>query len=464
MGMKGKISLFPLVMLIVAAIDSIRTLPTTAFFGSSLVFFYLLSAVLFLVPIALISAEFSSRYADDGGVFHWVRFAFGDRIGLLAVWIQWINTMVWYPTMLLFIAGTATYLIQPSLVDHKIYLLVASLITFWGLTFLNLWGIQVSARINSLCGAIGTLLPMSFLIGLGICWLLGGNPSAISFSWRKLIPSINLMDSSNAIVTIMASFLGMELAGVHVRDIQNPQKNFPLAIGYSVLILLITLILGAVSIAIVIPQQDIHFVDGVMQTFTTFLDTFGLSFLVPVLALLIILGSTGGSVNWLLSPAKGLLQVAEKGFFPAYFLAKNKYGVSSRILLMQAIIVSIFCCAMHFVPNVNAYYWFLMALSTGLYMLMYAFLFLAALKLKRSSIGYQIPVGFRTVSCISGLIACVTTVVVGFQPAPGTVIENKSQYGAIIAAGFIFVLSPVLALLWYQKKRIQHLASNQLEL
>lgn len=448
--MKGKISFFSLVMLIVAGIDSIRTLPTTAFFGTSLIFFYLLSAALFLMPVALISAEFSSRYPEEGGVFHWIRFAFGDRVGLLAVWLQWINTMVWYPTMLLFISGTTTYLINPTFVDHKMYLLLVSLSIFWGLTFLNLWGIQVSAKINSLCGIIGTLFPMSFLILLGLCWIACGNFSAISFSWRELIPTTNFVDSSNAIVTIMASFLGMELAGVHVKDIQNPQKNFPLAIGYSVFILLATLILGALSIAIVIPQENIHFIDGVMQTFTTFLATFKLSPLIPVFALLIMLGSTGGSVNWLLSPAKGLLQAAEKEFLPSYFLAKNRHGVPFKILVLQATLVSIFCCAMHFVPNVNVYYWFLMALSTGLYMLMYALLFLAALKLKRSQVGYQIPRGLRTVSCISGLLACAITITVGFQPAPGTIIESHCLYALLIAVGFAIVLSPLLALFRYK--------------
>jgi amino acid transporter len=451
--MKNKIPLFSLVMLIVAAIDSIRTLPTTAFFGSSLIFYYLLSSLLFLIPVALISAEFSSRYPEEGGVFHWVRYAFGDRVGVLAVWLQWINTMVWYPTMLLFIAGTATYLVNPYLAHNSFFLLGVSLITFWGLTFLNLKGIQVSVRINSLCGTIGTLLPMTILIFLGFIWVITRQQLAVSFSLSELIPNWNLWNNSNVLVTIMASFLGMELAGVHVQDIHNPQKNFPLAIGYAVLILMGTLIFGALSIAVVIPKDQIHFIDGVMQTFTTFLRAFHLSFFVPLLALLIILGSTGGSINWLLSPAKGLLQIAEKGYLPPFFLEKNKEGVPFRILIFQALLVSLFCGGMHFVPNVNTYYWFLMALSTGLYMMMYILLFLAALKLKRAASGYQIPSGLRTASCLTGLAACATTIIVGFQPAPGTLIESKTNYGLTILVGFFLMLLPVLVLWYYQVKQ-----------
>src|SRR5206468_3119094 len=111
------------------AIDSIRTLPTTALFGSSLIFFFLLSTLIFLIPVGLISAEFSSRFPEQGGVFHWIRHAFGDRVGALSVWLQWINTMVWYPTMLFFIAGTAAHLISPPLAQNSLFLLATALCT-----------------------------------------------------------------------------------------------------------------------------------------------------------------------------------------------------------------------------------------------------------------------------------------------------------------------------------------------
>ena len=451
--MNNKIPLFSLVLLIVAAIDSIRTLPVTAFFGSSLIFFYVLSALIFLIPVALVSAEFSSRTSKEGGVFHWVREAFGDRLGVLAVWLQWINTMVWYPTMLLFIAGTATHLAFPQLAQHRSYLLGASLVIFWALTLLNLKGIKVSVRMNSFCGLIGTLLPMAFLIALGVWWFFSSDTLPISFSWKEMIPSFNLFEGGGALVTVMASFLGMELAGVHVGDIENPQKNFPKAIGISVMILLATLVLGSLAVAVVIPKGDINFVDGIMQTFTTFLEAFHMPYLVPVLALLIVIGSTGGSINWLLSPAKGLLQVAEFGFLPSFFLVKNKNGVPTRILIAQAILVSIFAFALQFAANVNAYYWFLMSLSTALYMLMYILLFLAALKLKRPNEGYQIPKGIRSLSCFAGMFACLLTIVIGFQPPADMAIGSSLKYVLMIAAGFGLMLFPALLFWRYQKRR-----------
>ena len=70
---KSSISVFALVLITVGAVDSIRNLPTTALFGSKILAFYLLAAVFFLLPCALVSAELSSRYPGEAGVFSWVK-------------------------------------------------------------------------------------------------------------------------------------------------------------------------------------------------------------------------------------------------------------------------------------------------------------------------------------------------------------------------------------------------------
>ena len=127
-----KISVLALVLLITGAIDSIRNLPATALFGSSLIFFFIFSAIVFLIPVALVSAELSSTWSEEeGGVYSWVRHAFGDNMAFFTIWLQWINTMVWYPSILLFIAGTLAYLINPELAQNKFYLISVILIVFW---------------------------------------------------------------------------------------------------------------------------------------------------------------------------------------------------------------------------------------------------------------------------------------------------------------------------------------------
>lgn len=453
--MNKKLSLFSLTLLIITAIDNVRNLPSAALFGSSLLFFFPLSALFFLLPTALVSAELSSAFPKNGGVYHWVNKAFGPRAAMLAIWLQWINTMIWYPSMLLFIAGTAAYLVDPSMAQNKSYLIVTTLVIFWSLTWINLKGIQASATVNNYCGVLGTLLPMTILVILGGVWVLCGKPVQIELTKEAIIPSTTQGAHFSSLVAIMASFLGMELSGVHVKDILEPQKNFPKAAFMAVLFILISMSLGSLAIATVLPKNEISLVSGVMQVFSNFFAFFGLQALIPIITLLIVIGSLGTMINWLISPAKGLLHAAEFGFLPPFFLKENKAGVPQNILLIQGALVSFLCLLFLLDDNLNAFYWFYTALSTGLYMLMYALMFAAGLRLHYTvtdrTNAFKIPGGSLGiwVTCFLGMIGVTTTVIVSFFPPESFQIKSY-DYALMIALGNLLAISPVLLFYLYR--------------
>lgn len=456
-----KISLSMLVLLIVSAIDSIRNLPSAALFGSSLIFFFALASVIFLLPTALVSAELAALLPEKGGVYHWMTKAFGDKIGMLSIWLQWINTMVWYPTILSFIAGIGAYLIYPELASNKLYLVFSILIIFWGLTYINLFGIDVSAKINSIAGLIGTVFPLCLLIFLGILWIYRKEPIQLSFSLSNILPNFTTMDSWVSLTAITASFLGMELAGVHVNDIKAPQKNFPKAILISSLILLVTMLFGSLAIAIVVPSGQINLIAGVMQVLQVFFNALHVSYLAPILAVLIVVGSLGSIINWLISPAKGLYHAAEYGFLPDFFKKKNKYGVASRILIAQAVLVSALCLVFLLVPNINSFYWFLTGLSTDLYLLMYLLMFFSAIKLhytfKHREPSFKIPgktLGLW-LTCLLGILGCLLTIFISFFP-PQELNISLTRYASLIFLGNLVMISPVFLFYYYKKQKIQN--------
>jgi amino acid transporter len=455
--MAKKISLFSLVMLIVASVDSIRNLASAALFGPSLIFFYLLAALIFLLPTAFVSAELASLFDEEGGIYHWVRKAFGEKWAMVAIWLQWVNTMIWCPTILAFIAGVAAYLIHPDLADNKFYLMGGILIIFWSLTLLNLFGLDVSARLSAICGILGTLAPILLLIALGCFWVAKGAPLQIDLTIRSIFsPGAQYWVS---LVAIAASFLGMELAGVHVGDIRNPQKNFPKAIFFSSSIVLSTMLLGSLAIAFVLPAHEINLVAGSMQAIAYFFKSFHAEWLTPIVTVLIVIGSTGGLINWVISPAKGLLHAAEFGFLPPFLRIKNRNGVASNILLVQALVVTLVCSAFLFVPSVNGFYWFLMALSTELYMVMYILMFLSALRLRnrmeRKKGSFQIPGSKKGlwVMTLFGLFGCSLTIVVSFVVPPHIEIGSKGAYATLIGASNVIALLPVFLFFRYKKNQ-----------
>ena len=462
-----KISVLALVLLITGAIDSIRNLPATALFGSSLIFFFIFSAIVFLIPVALVSAELSSTWSEEeGGVYSWVRHAFGDNMAFLTIWLQWINTMVWYPTILSFIAGTLAYLINPELAQNKFYLISVIRIVFWSLTFIGLSGLRASAAFASFSAIAGMIVPMGLIIFLALIWFIKGNPLAIDLSFNRLIPHWKDAQSWVSLTAIMTSFLGMELAAVHVRNVHNPQRNFPRAMYFSVILILITMIFGSLAIAVVLPPDQISLVDGVMQAFSNFFQAYHLSALMPVMVILLLLGSLGSMVNWIISPAKGLLLAADNGFLPHWLYRLNNKGVASRVLLLQATLVTLLCSSFLLFPSVNAIYWLFTALSTEMYIVMYVVMFIAAIRLKSkfSSLPrpFAIPGGRYGYyfTCLLGLAGCFITLVVGFFPPEGSNMDmgGTAHFRVIFTSGIVLMLIPAF-LLYLRKSVIQRRSS-----
>lgn len=445
------VSIFALAMLITGAIDSIRNLPATALFGSQLIFFFIFASIVFLIPVALVSADLSANDTDKGGVYHWVRAAFGEKIGFLAIWLQWINTMVWYPTILSFIAGTLAFLINPHLATQRWYLVTVILATFWLMTFINLRGLETSAQYASVCTVIGMIIPMIFIITLGMIWLTSGQPLQLHFSWHKIMPSFGHSESWISLTAIMTAFLGMELASVHVKNIDQPQRKFPRALLISVLIMLSTMILGSLTIAMILPHNKISLIDGVMQAFNNFFVHYHIPWVTPIMAVLLLIGSTGGMVNWMISPAKGLLQASQHHFLPRFFTYENKHGVAQNVLLTQAILVSAMCLSFLLMPSINASYWLLTDLSTQLYMLMYMLLFTAAMVIKLKAKAatdpkrFHIPggkLGFCLMSVL-GAAGCLITLIVGFFPPQAINVGGAQHYEFVFIGGMVLMIVPV---------------------
>lgn len=448
----------PLTLLITGAIDSIRNLPTTALFGTSLVFFFVLSALLFLIPAALISAELSAMSSDKNGIYYWVKSSLGNSSAVFAAWLQWINTMVWFPTILSFIAGTATYFIDPTLAQNKLYLVSVILSLFWFMTWINLKGFQSSAKFANMCTLIGMVIPMIQIIGLAVIWILLGKPIQIHFTATNIIPSFSTTDNWISLTAIMAAFLGIELATVHIKEVHQPHKTFPVALSLSVIIILATMIMGSLAIAFVLPKDQINLVSGIMQAFTNFFSAYHLSWFIPVITAMLLIGSMGNMVSWIISPAKSLLFAAQDGYLPKILAKQNKNGVASNLLILQAVIVTFVCLAFLLMPSVNGSYWLLTAQSTQLYILMYVMMFITAIyatfknmKFHKNVVVPGNKIGMVLVCCL-GLIGCAITLIVGFFPPSGINVGTPLHYVLTFCLGMLFMISPVILLYVYKSK------------
>jgi len=450
------LGVFALTMITITSVDSIRNLPATSLFGSPLIFFFVIAGLFFLLPSALISAELASTWPKAGGVYAWVKEAMGKRYGFLAIWFQWVENIIWYPTILSFIAGTCAYLISPELAHNKYFLITIIVSFFWLLTLINLAGIKTSARFSEFCGIAGLLIPMILIIGLGTFWILTGHPVEISFEFNKMLPSFHEPSLFVSITAVVLCFCGMEIATAHTQDVKNPARDYPISLILSVIIIFVTMFLGSIAIAIIVPQQELSLVAGIMQAFVAFFSAYHWQWMTPVIALFIIIGSLGSVSNWIIAPSRGLHVALQDADIAKFLQKKNKQGTPVNLLIYQAIFVTLLSMIFLFMPSINSSYWILTALTAQLYMAMYVLMFFSALRLRHKyphiKRPFKVPGGMLGIYIVAGLgiMTSLFTIIIGFFPPQGIHVGSLARYELLLLLGLLLMSSPLF--IWYGLK------------
>lgn len=446
------LGVFSLAMMNVIAVDSLRSLPIAAQFGYALVFFYLLAALFFFIPTALVTAELATSWPSTGGAYIWIRTAFGVRWGWFAIWLQWIYNVVWYPTILSFVIAAFAYLIDPQLVHHKLYLLSTILIIWWLVTALSCLGLRVSNWLSSIGALLGTLIPMLFMIVLAVIWFKSSHPLAINFSFHSFFPSLNNLSNLAFLTTIIFGLMGLEMSAVHAGDVRNPQKDFPRATLWSASLILISLILGSLAIALIVPAGQLSILSGLTEAYVVFFNSYHLPFFIPIIISLIIIGSLCSISTWVIGPTRGLLIATFESQIKGldWLLKINSYDAPVSLLIFQGVLVSLLTSLFIMIPSINETYWLLSVMTAQLAVLFYLFLFLTALRLRykepNRNCSYHIPGGKWGIwiVCMAGIIGCLVTFILGFFPPTGIETHNLLKFDLILLSGLLLFCFPPL--------------------
>jgi len=461
---KRVISVFMLAMINVAAICNIANLPLTAQKGFSLLFYYAVASILFFIPCALISAELATGWPQRGGVYIWVREALGDKASFVAIWLQWIENVVWYPTILSFIAATFAYVFNPALSENKFYILSVILSVYWIVTLLNLFGMKISGWISSFCVMVGTIIPGSIIILLGLSWILLGRTPETTISFSNLIPSFGSFENFSILAAVLFAFSGLEMSAVHAAEVENPQKNYPKAILLSAIIIFVITSFAALSIAIVVPPEKIELASGSIEAFRYFLDAYNLSWAVPIVAIMMVIGSMGMVSTWIVGPTKGLLATAQHGELPPFLQKTNKNRMPTHLLITQGCIVTALAFVFLFMPNISTAYRILLLLTSQLYIIMYLLMFISAivLRYKKPDVERTFRVPFNNVgmwiAALFGLFACGFGLILGFIPPKDLDKAQSFNYiifliiGIVIFAGLPLLIHRLRKPSWHVMK------------
>ena len=429
-----------LALLTVGSVGDLGSTPTMAVFGLASVALYVIPAIVFLAPAALVSAELASGW--KGGVYNWVSEGISPAMGFAAIWCQFAQTTFYYPAVLAYIASTLSYGFAPSLAHSGIYTTAVIIFLFWATVLVAARGLLAADRLATWGIVIGTLIPGLVLVVLAVVYLLQGNHSAAPLNGHHVLPPWNGITSIVLIVNGFFTYAGVEVNAVHVDDLRNPAREVPRAMLLAVVLILFVFIPPTLAISTAVPSQDTSLTAGVMQAFRHLLDHFSVSFLEPVFALGLVVASLSGLVDWLAGPSTGLVQIGrERGYLPPYFQRKNANGVQLRIIVAQGIVITLIGLLYALVPTVSRAYWIFAALATDVYLIMYVLMFVAARNLRRRQPDHQR--GYRAPAlvpiCAVGALASVAAAIVGLLPPSQLGHTSTPLYAAAMLAGVLLV-------------------------
>lgn len=461
-GNAFKLSVSTLAIMNITAVVSLRGLPSEAIYGPSSAFYYLFAAIVFLIPTAMVAAELAAMFSDkQGGVFRWVGEAFGPRTGFLAIWLQWIESTIWYPTVLTFGAVSFAFIglndaSDAALASNRIFTLVTVLAIYWAATFIALKGLGWVGKISKWGGLIGTIIPAGLLIILGIIYIASGGHNHMDMS-QGFFPDLTKFDNLVLASSIFLFYAGMEMMGIHVMDVDNPSRNYPKAIIIGSLATVCIFILGTFALGFIIPAKDINLTQSLLIGFDNYFRHFHVSWAGPVIAVALMLGVLASVLTWVAGPSKGIFTVGKAGYLPPFFQKTNKAGVQRNILLVQGGIVTLLSLLFVVMPSVQSFYQILSQLTILLYLIMYMLMFAAAIvlryKMKSAERPFRLGKGNALMWILgaTGFGGSLLAFALSFIPPGQIETGSKTVWFSVLIAGCVIVV--VIPYLIYAMKK-----------
>ncbi len=466
---KNTVSTFSMAMMTAAAVVSLRGLPMMAKEQLTLFVYVAFATFIFLIPAALVSAELGGAFGDKGGgVYTWVKEAFGSRWGFVAIWLQWIQNVVWYPTVLAFSAAAMAYVVgKPEFANNGPYVGAFCIVAYWIATLITLRGVSAVAKVTSWAFLWGTVLPGVVIAVLALIWIAQGNPIAIlhpvatdapsvmslvgGHPHPRYFPFITGMGDIAFLAGIILLFAGVEVHAVHANEMSNPARQFPIAMLVASVLIILLFTLGSFAVATVLPNQDINLQEGLMKAFQQIFTRLGIDWATPIICLLLAFGGIGGVMAWISGPSRGLLWTAQEGEIPPLLAKTNKNGVQINILIVQGVIVTLLAVTYFVMADVSVAFFLLSAMTITLYLIMYMLMYAAAIRLRYSQPelkrSYRVPGGIVGMWCIAGIgfAGVAFAFIVGFFPPTQLPVGSPALYIGLVAAGaIVFTGLPLL--------------------
>ena len=361
----------------------------TAAIGNSQYFWWIFLIIAFCLPYGMISAELGTTYQSEGGMYDWVKKAFGAKWAARVAWNYWINFPLWIASLAVAVTDVIMGIFDIEL--SVVWLIIIQLGYTWLVSFLGTQRIGDSKVIVN----FGTVFKILFMLGLGILgiyvFIKTGESANPIHSVADLLPSLDLAGLSFLSVIIF-NFLGFEVVATFADDMENPKKEIPkaLIVGGALMALFYILPATGINIAMTMDQAE---ASGITESFMILLTKIGMNpdmvrIIVITVGLMFIYTMVANITSWSFGVNSVAKYSADDGGLPKVFSKTNKDGVPYMASIMNGIVASIIIILGIILGEVSEsasnLFWTFFSLSLVTLLISYVPLFLAFLKLRKT--------------------------------------------------------------------------------
>ena len=212
--------------------------------------YHLVIPFFWCIPVSLVAAELTSAMPVQGGFYRWVRAAFGDFWGFLAGWWNWSASFL--------LGGVYAVLFTdylriwfPQITGWKHYVISVGLVAV--IAYVNVRGIQM-------VGKFATALELFILVPILILVVLG----LLHWHHNPFVPFIPPNGPPFKVFGVGLAlgiwlYSGYEQLSTVAEEVDNPQRNYPIALAIVVPLSIATYFLPTLaSLAALGNWQDWH--------------------------------------------------------------------------------------------------------------------------------------------------------------------------------------------------------------
>jgi amino acid transporter len=420
-----------IILLNVVAVVGLRWIARGARAGSPALLLWVLAWLCFFLPLAAALISLARRYPEQGGLYTWVRRAFGPFHAAVCGWCLWVNNLFYFPALLLFAAANLAVVFSgaaPGLGDNRWYSTIFVLGCLWGLVALNIRGFAAGRWLQT-AGAVGTWLPAALVIvagGAALAWF----GSATSFAPATLLPREDTIATLALWSSFCFAFSGFEIGAFSSEEIERPERTLPLGIIVGGAIATVIYVLGTVAMLVAVPAASLVERSGLADAVDLVASRAGLPAMGALTALLIAAGSIAGTSSWMAATARVSFAASIDRLLPAAMGRLHpRHRTPHVALIVQGVIATLIFASSLFLSvgrgetTVQDAYDILVNLTAIIYLVPFLYLFATLVRLDRA-VGHVRP-GMWSLAAL-GFAATAIAVALAFVPPRGA--TNWTNY------------------------------------